>query len=192
MRHAAAVTLADELERIAELAAAHIGADERVAALLATEPERGRRIYLCAFERADGLERSWLALDASGAPICDRKDVRDAVSIAAMCELAEETAGGGDLDDLRAQLVALRLTERPDGIDEAEAALDELQGVLGSPPALASPERLDAIGLAARKLEVALGSGLQPSPFAEALRGAAGVVDTLLGDVERSYRSALV
>lgn len=192
MRHAAAVTLADELERIAELAAAGIGADERVAAVLATEPERGRRIYLCAFERADGPERSWLALDASGAPLSNRTEVRDAVSIAAMCELAEETAGGGDLDDLRAQLVALRLTEQPDGIDEAEAALDELQGVLGSTPALASPERLDAIGLAARKLEVALGSGLQPSPFAEALRGAADVVDALLGDVERSYRSALV
>jgi hypothetical protein len=35
------------------------------------------------------------------------------VSIAAMCELAEESAGGGDLGELRARLVELRLTERP-------------------------------------------------------------------------------
>ena len=186
------MTLADELERIAALAATRAAPDERVAAVLATEPARGRRIYLCAFELAGSEERSWLAVDGEGQPLANRTDVRDAVSIAAMCELAEETAGGGDLDELRRQLVAIRLTEAPDGIDEAESALDELQSVLGSPPALASPARLDAIGLAARKLEVALGDALQPSPFAEALRGAPQVVDALLGDVERSYRGPLV
>jgi len=185
------VTLSQELEGIAELAARRAEATERVAAVLATEPARGRRIYLCAFERSGSEERSWLALDGDGEPVADRGDVRDAVSIAAMCELAEETAGGGDLDELRAQLVAIRLTEAPDGIDEAELALDELQRVLGSPPALASPARLDAIGQAARKLEVALGGALQPSPFAEALRSSAEVVDALLGDVERSYRGPL-
>lgn len=184
--------LADELEGIAVLAAARAEAGERVAAVLATEPARGRRIYLCAFERTGAEERSWLALDDAGAPVASRTDVRDAVSIAAMCELAEETAGGGDLDELRAHLVAVRLTEAPEGIDEADAALDELLGVLGSPPALATPARLDAIGVAARKLEAALGGALQPSPFAEALRGAAEVVDALLGDVERSYRVPLV
>jgi hypothetical protein len=185
------VSLADELERVAGLAAVEAGPAERVAAVLATEPARGRRIYLCAFER-DGLERSWLALDESGLPVRVRTEVRDAVSIAALCELAEETAGGGDLDELRAQLVALRIAERPEGIEEAEAALDELQSVLGSPPALASPERLDAIGLAARNLEVELGGALQPSPFAEALRSSSEIVATLVGDVERSYRGTLV
>jgi hypothetical protein len=186
------MTLADELEGIAALAAARADPAERVAAVLATEPAQGRRIYLCAFERPGDGERSWLALDGSGEPVADRTDVRDAVSIAAMCELAEETAGGGDLDELRAQLVAIRLTEAPEGIDEAESALDELQQVVGSPPALATPARLDAIGVAARKLEVALGGALQPSPFSEALRSAAEVVDALLGDVERSYRGPLV
>ena len=192
MRHAAAVTLADELDGIAALAAIRTDPGERVAAVLATEPADRRKIYLCAFERAGSAERSWLALDSAGASVEDRAEVRAAVSIAALCELAEETAGGGDLDELRAQLVAVRLTEAPEGIDEAEAALDELQRVLGSPPALASPARLDAIGLAARSLEVALGGGLQPSPFAESLRGAGAVVEALLGDVERSYRGRLV
>ena len=46
--------------------------------------------------------------------------VKDAVSIAALCEIAEESAVGGDLDELLSQLVALRLTENPEGIDEAE------------------------------------------------------------------------
>jgi hypothetical protein len=185
------VTLPEELERIAALAAAHASAGEHVAAVLATEPAGGRRVYLCAFEPPGGGERGWLALDDDGAPVEERGRVREAVSIAAMCELAEETAGGGDLDELRAQLVALRVTEGPEGLEGAEAALDELQAAIGSPPAVASPERLDAIGLAARRLELELGGALQPSPFAEALRGATEVVDALLRDVDRGYRGPL-
>jgi len=187
------VTLHDELERIAALAAAHAQPVDRVAAIIAAEPTPGRRTYLCAFER-DGLpeaEQSWLALDASGTPLADRAAVREAVSIAALCELAEETAGGDDLDELRAQLVAVRIGEQPEGIEEAEAALDELQRVLGSPPAVASPARLDAIGTAVRELELALGGALRPSPFAEALGGATAVVEALVGDVERGYRGPL-
>lgn len=182
---------ADELERIAALAAAHAGAEERVVAVLAAEPAPGRRVYLCAFAEPGAEEQSWLGLDAYGVPLADRSQVRVAVSIVAMCELAEETAGGGDLDELRGQLVALRLTENPDGIDDAEVALDDLQAVLGSPPQLASPDRLDAIGVAARKLEVALSGPLQPSPFADALRGAGAIVDALFADVERGYRVPL-
>ena len=60
--------------------------------------------------------------------------MRDAVAILALCELAAETAAGGDLDDLRSQLAALRLTENPPGIEEAEQAALELQQVLGAPP----------------------------------------------------------
>ena len=87
--------------------------------------------------RGDG-ERSWLALDAGGAPIADRVLVRDAVAIAAMCELAEESAGGGDLGELRARLVELRLTDNPEGIEEAELAAAELQEAIAPPPRLAS------------------------------------------------------
>ena len=45
-------------------------------------------------------------LDDAGAPVTDRELVRDAVVDRVMCELAEELAGGGDLEELRAQLVA--------------------------------------------------------------------------------------
>jgi len=83
------VALADDLERVAAAAA---GADGGLTGVLATEPASGRRIYLCAFEARDG-GRTWLAVDDSGEPIRDRREVRDAVSIAALCEVAEEAAG---------------------------------------------------------------------------------------------------
>ena len=60
--------------------------------------------------------------------------------------------------------------------------------MLGAPPTLATPARLDEIGSATRKLEVALGSAVHGSPFAEAMKGAGDVIEALFGEVERSYR----
>jgi hypothetical protein len=176
------MTLADELAEVA----ARTGAD----AVLAAEAQPGDRVYVCAFEEGDG-GRTWLAYDAAGAELADRRRLREAVSIVALCELAEETAGGGDLDELRSQLAAVRIAESPPGIEEAEEAALELQRVLGAPPTLATPERLDAIGAATRRLEVALGGPSQGSPFAAAMKNASPVVEALYGDVERSYRVAL-
>ena len=181
--------LAGELERVACLATALAAPGERVTAVLAAESQPGERAYLCAFEAGEG--RSWVLLDRDGSPVAERRRVRDAVTILALCELAEETAAGGDLDDLRAQLAALRLTENPPGIDEAEETALELQRLLGAPPSLATPARLDAIGAATRRLELALGGVLQGSPFAAALKSAAEVVDALLRDVEGAYRAEL-
>ena len=130
-------------------------------------------------------------LDAEGRPLLDRRRVRDSVTILALCEVAEETAAGGDLDELRSQLAALRVTENPAGIDEAEEAALALQHVVGAPPKLATPARLDAIGVATRRLELALGGAVQGSPFAVALKSASEVVDALLRDVEAAYRGDL-
>jgi hypothetical protein len=174
--------LARELERVAALAGA--------TAVLAAEAQPGERVYVCAFE-TDGDTRTWLALDAAGEPVLERRRVRDAVAILALCELAEETAAGGDLDELRSQLAALRVTENPQGIEEAEQAALELQHVLGVPPVLATPSRLDEIGAATRKLEVALGGAVQGSPFAAAMKGASEVVEALQREVEGSYRGDL-
>jgi hypothetical protein len=180
------VALADDLERVA---AAVAGEDDGLTAVLATEPASGRRIYLCAFETPE-RGRTWLAVDDAGAPVGDRREIRDAVSIAALCEVAEEAAFPGDLDELRAQLVALRISEAPEGIEEAEQAARALQHVLGAPPHLASPARLDAIGEAARRLERAL-DPTAPSPFTSAMRSAAAVADALWADVESAYRGPL-
>jgi hypothetical protein len=176
------MALADDLERIVSRA----GAD----AVLAAEAHPGDRVYVCSFEDADGA-RTWLAFDEAGEPLADRQRLRDAVSIVALCELAEEAAGGGDLDELRSQLAALRVTESPPGIEEADEAALELQRILGAPPTLATPARLDEIGAATRRLEVVLGGTTQGSPFAAAMKSSGEVVEALCGDVERSYRIAL-
>ena len=184
------MALVDDLERIAASAAAHAdGDDGALRGILATEPAAGVRIYVCAFESSRGT-RSWVALDGDGAPILSERSVRDAVSIAALCEVAEEAAFPGDLDELRAQLVALRITEGPDGIDEADAAARGLQHVLGAPPHLASPARLDEIGQAARRLELAL-DPTAPSPFAAAMRSAVDVAEALWADVRGAYQGSL-
>ncbi len=182
------VALAAELDRIAALAAGQGGAGEELAGVVIAEPAGGRRVYLCAF--ANGDSHTWLALDEDGSPIESRSLVRDAASIAAMCELAEESAGGGQLEELRQQLRALRLTENPPGIDQAEEAAHALELAIGVPPRVASPAFLDRVGAASRELELALGEA-GPSPFSAALKAGVGTVDEFVQDVERGYKGQL-
>jgi hypothetical protein len=183
------VALSEELERVAELALPFSAAGESLAGVLPTETGPGRRVYLCAFADAEG-RRSWLALDGEGRAISDRATVRQAVSIAALCELAEETAVGGDLEELRSQLVTLRLTENPPGIEEAEAAALALEHTLGATPRLATPTYLDSVGLATRRLEQALGNG-GGSPFAAAMQQGLVAVEELAAEVEGRYKLEL-
>ena len=184
-----AVALVDELERIAAAGAAHAGAGERVTGVLAAEAGAGERLYLCSFGDGSGT-RSWLVLDPDGAPVSDRAAVRDATSIAALCELAAEAAGGGDLEELRARLVALRLSEHPPGIEEAEEAALELERAVGAEPRVATAAYLDGVGAATRRLERALG-GSVASPFAEAMKHGMRAVEALLEEVERRYKLPL-
>lgn len=183
------MALGDELDRIVALASSYGEAGDVVSAILPTEPEVGRRIYLCAFDGADGF-RSWLAVDEAGAAVTDRGELRAAVSIAALCEVAADAAGGGDLDELLARLEDVRMHENPEGIDAAIEAAHVLRGVLGEPPQLATPARLDAIGDATRSLERELDpSG--GSPLASTLRSAQAAVAELQREVEAGYRVPL-
>jgi hypothetical protein len=184
------VPLADELGRVASLAATHAVPGEQVAGVVAAEPALGRRVYLCAFGGAGPDVRSWLAVDAAGEPVLDRRLVREIVSIAALCELAAEAAGGGDLEALRAQLLELRLRERPEGIEEAEEAALELERTIGAEPRVATPGYLDAVGVATRRLESALGEN-GGSPFAAAMQAGMASVDALAREVERGYKREL-
>lgn len=181
------MALVDDLEHIVGTVARD-GADRPVG-VLPVELAAGERHYVLAYPNGADA-RTWLVVDGGGTPVADRRVVRDAVSIAALCEIAEEAAFPGDLDELRAQLVSLRLTESPEGIDEAEAAARELQHVVGAPPQLASPARLDEIGQAARRLERALDPSAS-SPFAGAMRSAQAVADELWREVEATYRVPL-
>jgi hypothetical protein len=173
------MALAEDLERIAAAAAPH----GEVSGVLAAEPAAGRRVYLVSFGAED--ERRWALLDDTGAIVERREDVRDAASIVAMSELAAELAGGGDLEQLRANLAQVRMVEQPEGIEEAEDAALALERVVGAPPRVATPAYLDEVGAATIALERALGE--VSSPFSEAIRAGTGAVDAFVKDVERGY-----
>ena len=82
------------------------------------------------------------------------------------------------------------MTERPEGIEEAEAAAFDLEQTLAVPPRLATPEYLDVVGAASRRLEQALGDG-PGSPFLEAMKHSRAVVSELERDVLGGYKGEL-
>jgi hypothetical protein len=182
------VDLSDELRRIADAAIRFAAAGEDLVGIVPAEPSSGARAYLCAF-RANAAETTWLVLDHEGRPVGDRSAVREVVSIAALCELAEEVAGGGDLDDLRSRLVALRVTENPPGVVEAEEAALALQAAIGGAPRVATPDHLDSLGSATMRLERVLGGS--GSPFANAMTQTTATVDELTRDIEARYKLPL-
>jgi hypothetical protein len=181
------MTVAEDVERIAGAAATFADAGEELAGVLVAET-LGRRVYLCAFESAEG--HAWLAFDDDGSPLTERRLVSEAASLSALCEVAEESAGGGNLPELRARLAELHETANPEGIEEAEAAAAALAETLQPEPRVASGDYLDAIGSASRRLEQALGE-TDVSPFAAAMQSALGSVEELAADVESNYKIAL-
>jgi hypothetical protein len=181
------MTVGEDVGRIADAAAAFAAPGEELSGVLVTET-LGRRVYLCAFESAEG--RAWLALDEHSEPLTEGRLVREAASLAALCEVAEESAGGGHLPDLQATLGELRETDNPEGIEEAEAAAAALAETLQPAPRIASGDYLDALGSASRRLEQALGES-GASPFAAAMQAALGSVEELAADVESNYKIPL-
>lgn len=85
------MSLDDDLARAAETAAGFAAPGERLEAVLAAEPASGQRVYLCSFTGDAG--RTWLALGGDDVPLTSRAEVREAASIAALCEIADEFAG---------------------------------------------------------------------------------------------------
>ena len=88
------MVLDQELRRIADAAVTHCAEGEELTGIVPAEPGSGVRVYVCAYQ--GGNERSWLVLDSEGHAIEDRSLVRDAVSIAALYELAEDAVGTPD------------------------------------------------------------------------------------------------
>jgi len=111
--------LENDLRRIAEAAGRFAADGEEVVGIVPAEPASGIRVYVCAY--ADGEATSWLVFDATAVPVQDLQLVRDAVSIAALCELAEEAAG----------------TEPDEARVATPALLDEL-GATGGPEVAAA------------------------------------------------------
>jgi hypothetical protein len=178
------VPLDEELVEAAERASRY----GRVTGVLAAEPVPGRRSYLVALDAPDGGSR-WIALDAAGRPLERLEEIRSVASIVAICELAGDVAGGGDLAALREELERVRVVEGAASVEPAERAALELERAVGAPPRVASPAYLDEVGAAAAQLERALGDSA--SPFSSALRGGTGAVEEFVRDVERGYAADL-
>jgi hypothetical protein len=85
------VGLDGDLRRTAEAAVVYAADGEDLVGIVPAEPASGLRLYVCAYGGEGGA--SWLVIDATGVPVEERALVRDAVSIAALCEVAEEAAG---------------------------------------------------------------------------------------------------
>jgi hypothetical protein len=85
------VALSEDVGRIAAAAAAHTAPGQEIAAVMAIEFASGDRVYLTAFADANG-EHEWLAFDDAGTPVTSRDRLREAASIEALVEVAEEAA----------------------------------------------------------------------------------------------------
>jgi hypothetical protein len=180
--------LSEDLERIAQVAQTFADPGERLTGVIATESLTAGRVYLCAYE--SGAGHAWLALDDAGTPLTDRHAVREAAQIAGLCEIAEESVGGGDLPELLVRLEEIRRTDAPEGIEEAQVAASALAAAIEPEPRLATPAYLDRLGAASRRLEQALGDD-GGSPFAAAMQAAVPAVDELAAQVERTYKGPL-
>jgi hypothetical protein len=114
------MALEQELRRIAEAAVTYCAEGEELAGIIPVEPSAGLRLYVCAYRAGD--HASWLVLDSDDSPVEDSALVKDAVSIAALYELAEEAAGSGGEEDARVATPAL--------LDALGASVEDRAGFL--------------------------------------------------------------
>jgi len=128
------VALDDDVRRAAAAAGGLAEPGEVVEAVLATEPKLGDRVYLVAFA-ADGADRTWAAVDGAGEPITSRDRVREAVSIAAICEVAEEVVPE-ELLDAPPRLASPQYLDSL-GALQAEGLAGVLQSAIGAVEELA-------------------------------------------------------
>jgi hypothetical protein len=119
------MALSEDLNRIAASAEAHRAPGQEVVAVMTVESAVGDRLYLAAF--ADGADaREWLVLDENGRPVTDRDRVREAASIAALVEVAEEAVDRVAEEPRVASLAYLDSIGADSGIAAALPAVEEL------------------------------------------------------------------
>jgi len=119
------VALSEDVSRIAAVAATHAAQGQRVAAVLPVESAARERVYLAAFAASDGRQE-WLALTDDGVPVTSRERVREAASIAALVEVAEEAAQQVADEPRLASLAYLDSIGGDSSIAAALPAVDEL------------------------------------------------------------------
>ncbi len=183
------MTLEDELETAVAAAARHARPGEQAVGVMAAEPA-GARVFVVAL--AAGDELGYVAVDTAGAAVADRRVVKDAVSLAALVERAEEVSGATAADELVAQFReaagALRAGGEAKAADAAEAVAGagERLGEAAAGPRAATPVYLDRMAALAGELAAAIEAfvphaerlgqvGETPSPPAEAAWAALAV-----------------
>ena len=85
------MSLSEDVGRIAEAAARYAAPGEELAAVCPSSLRQASASISAHSRQADG-HQSWLALDDRGSPLTNRTLIRDAASIAALVEIAEESA----------------------------------------------------------------------------------------------------
>jgi hypothetical protein len=119
------VALSEDVSRIAAVAARHADPGQEVAAVLAVESAAGERVYLSAFAD-DAGNQEWLALTDDGVPVTSRERVREAASIAAVVEVAEESVERVSDEPRVASLAYLDSLGGDSSLVSALPAVDEL------------------------------------------------------------------
>jgi hypothetical protein len=148
------MTLELELETTFAAAGRLARQGEEAVAVMAAEPQSGTRVYVVAFAADDEL--AYIVLDADGAPVADRRLVKDAVSLAALAERAEEVSGATAADELVERFgeaaAVLKRTGDREGANAAAAVVTAARSLAegASGPRAATPTFLDRMaGLAA-------------------------------------------
>jgi hypothetical protein len=174
------MSLEQELERTFAAAGRHARPDEHAVAVMATEPDSGARVYVVAFAAGDNL--AYVALDEAGAPVSDRRLVKDAVSLAALAERADEVSGATAADELVERFGEAAAVLGRVGLKDAAAAAEAVVAAAGhladaaSGPRPATAVYLDRMAALAAELGAALDAFV---PHAEQLPEASvGVLGT--------------
>jgi hypothetical protein len=95
------VTDEADLLRAAAVASGRAEPGESVVAVLSAAPFFGPVLYLCALRAGpEDAPLAWVAVDEAGGVVNDERLVREAASLAALCETAEEAAGVLLADDV--------------------------------------------------------------------------------------------
>lgn len=142
------MSLEEELAAAHEAAAAHAGPGERVAAVIPAEPAGGLRVHLVAFEGGERL--GYVMLDTAGETVADERLVRDAVSLIALCELAEEVSMAGAAAEIAERfqtLAGLLAEDEPEASAAARRVAEaaRLVGEVAAGPRVATPGYLDRL-----------------------------------------------
>ena len=153
------MTLEEELETAVTAAGRHARPGEQPVAVMAAEPA-GRRVFVVAL--AAGDELGYVAVDGAGAAVADRRLVKDAVSLAALAERAEEVSGATAADDLVERFREAVRSLRGAGEGEAAAAAEAVAdagarlAAAAAGPRAATPVYLDRIAALAGDLAAAI------------------------------------